>query len=151
MTKDDILDMNPGSDMDKAIGKLIGAAPEIKWYAMNKEETAYYLSFDSKSQAEGWHNNRAWSSPNSTYAEDGGHIVRKEIYRQYSADVSEAMGVAEKLSLDGWEYSLNRYNRDSARFEFCLLNIGKRIPVWSNNIPEAICKAALIATMVVES
>lgn len=150
MTRDEILAMVPGPEIDEAVGKSIGATPTVKWYAMNEGETAYYMDFERKSEAEDWHNSMVKRIPEGRYVVNGGHIVRQEIYRQYSKDISAAWDVAEKLALDGWEYSLNRYNRLSAPFEFCLLNVGKRIPVWSNKIPEAICKAALLAKEVPE-
>lgn len=145
MTRDEILAMVPGPELDEAVGKVIGATPEIVWYAMNKDETSYSMSFDSKGDAEHWHNNMMAYFSSGRYAKDGGHIVRQEIYQQYSEDISAAWTVFTHFDFQG-------------RVDFCSdewyceimtgfndAGYGIYSKGTGNTAPLAICKAALLA------
>lgn len=97
MTNDEILDMKPGAEMDEKIGKAFTVTPRIKWYAMNAAETAYYIDFESKKDAYAWHDQKTKKYPSSQYVADGGHIVRREIHKHYSTDISAAMDIVEQF------------------------------------------------------
>lgn len=150
MTRDEILAMEPGPKMDEAVGKAIGATPTVRWYCMREDEMAYFAEFDSRSEAENWHNNMVMKSPDSRYVVNGGHIVRQEIYRQYSRDISTAWGVAEKMC-KGRPYEISSSFQDECDvgIEGWLVtwgNIGGsgKEEMWAPTAPEAICKAALL-------
>ncbi|MFZ3132695.1 MAG: hypothetical protein WA125_16740 [Desulfosporosinus sp.] len=147
MTRDEIIAMVPGRELDEAIGKVIDATPKIMWYAMNKEEAAYFMDFERENAANNWHGDMMTNHSNSRYVANGGHIVRKEIYRRYSEDISAALEVAEKFDFycvdKGGDYGNSQYG---ATVEICLVD-GTYSPftVRATTIPEAICKAALLA------
>jgi len=96
MTKDEILAMKPGRELDKLIGCIIGATPSIEYWAMNKDESGVFIGFNYHDEAKRWLNDvLAHMTPNSVYR--GVHLVRKEIYLRYSEDISAAWEVVEKM------------------------------------------------------
>ncbi|MCO1599866.1 BC1872 family protein [Desulfosporosinus nitroreducens] len=138
MTKAEILAMKPGPELDELVGKLMGATPVVKWYAMNKNETAYFMDFECRRLAQDWHVKITGEYKNHRYSSDGGHIVRKEFYRQYSADISAAMEILES---SGDQFFLRK--TPSGKYAAGFLNISS----MGDTAPEAICKAALLAKM----
>ena len=142
MTRDEILAMVPGPEMDAAVGKAIGATPTVKWYAMNKEETAYCMDFERENTGNDWLRERIASFPNSRYEDY--HIVRQEIYRQYSKDISEAWDVVEKLAKEWPDFCISNYPKGlwSVMWGFD----GYGLPsIEATTAPLAICRAALLA------
>jgi hypothetical protein len=154
VNKEEILAMKPGREMDALAGKTFDLSPRIRWFAMNEEETASYMSFESQLLAESWHNEMVSKYPNGRYVDAGGHLVQREIYRRYSEDISAAWEVVEKLREIWEEVSVVS---DSKGWETFLYHSGDdKYPddVWVNaqakTAPEAICKAALLAVMEAE-
>lgn len=143
MTSDKILSVDPGPELDELIGKLMGAAPRIKYYAMNREETAYYIDFDLRSLAEEWHKDKVERFPNGSYVRDGGHIVRKEIYRRYSEDIASAWDVIKKANEKGWQVLVQIGN--DAGVEFFRYDSPYRFVELEGCTPDVICRAALMA------
>lgn len=150
MTRDEILAMVPGRELDEAVGKAIGATPEIVWYAMNGDESAYSMSFDRRDEAEHWHKNMIAEFPNGRYVSNGGHLVRQEIYRQYSRDISAAWEVFTHFGFQGrvdfcsdeWYCEIMTGFNDAGYGVYSKGN--------GSTAPEAICKAALLAKEVPE-
>lgn len=92
MTKEEILAMEPGRELDALVGKTFGFKPEIEWRAMDKEGKGYYICFDRKFEADEWDKKTKAKYPNHPYS-DGGKIVEIEIYHKYSTDISSAWTV----------------------------------------------------------
>ncbi len=145
VTRDEILAMVPGPEMDEAVGKAIGAIPVIKWYVMNREETAYAMDFDRESEAKAWLNDKMTKFSDAWQAK-GYHVVRQEIYRQYSKDISEAWTVAEKFDffqVENKGYGQKKYH---AIVDVCEEDgTYSTADAFGETAPEAICKAALLA------
>lgn len=145
-TRDEIMEMVPGPKMDEAAGKAIGAIPKIKYFAMNKDETAYYMDFERETEALDWHNSMVKRIPEGLYVVNGGHIARKEIYRQYSEDISAAWDVAEKFDffqVENKGYGQKKYH---AIVDVCEEDgTYSTAEAFGDTAPKAICKAALLA------
>lgn len=153
MTREEILAKKPGQELDEFVGKTFGFAPKIKWYAMNKDETAFYMDFDSKSFAENWHNTNITRFPDGIYRTDGGHIVRREIYKRFSEDISAAWEVVEKMrpthvyEMADFGRNAHKKQQHCAAFHPLEKPRDNERQVRAKTAPEAICKAALLAVM----
>ncbi|MNW50608.1 hypothetical protein D3C74_280640 [compost metagenome] len=144
LTRDQILAMESGCELDALIGKLvINAAPEIKWWAVNEEENVIFADCNYKSEAEEWLDELA-----AMHEDHGIKIVRKELFRNYSGSMPAAWEVEENLLLKhpgvqtryvwrlrlvtGWEDKQPAFRED-----FKLIHA----------TPEERCKAALLAVL----
>lgn len=147
MTRDEILTMVPGPEMNEAVGKAIGATPEIRWYAMNREETGYSMDFELENEANKWHDNMVRRVPDGRYTSTGGHIVRREIYPRYSEDMSTAWTVYLK-AMEGHFSQRKRFHME---LQFLTSHDGHMIAwpdvlmVLRHKMPESICKASLLS------
>lgn len=149
MTKAEIMAMEPGEKLDELIGKAFGYTPKIKWYAMDADETSYYMVFDIQSKADEWHNAKVRHSPYGRYINDGGHIVRKEIYNRFSEDISAAWELRERIHHTIGGTKIISVCDDFP--EMCEIWNGKfYIRAQALTVPEAICKAALLAAREVQ-
>lgn len=142
----DIREMGAGRELDEKVGKAIGATPRIAWYAMGKEETAYYMDFGRKSVAEGWHNDMMARFPDGRYAENGGHIVCREIYKRYSEDISAAWEIVEKMCQQyDFVIAKTQGQKPYCQFVYCPKDELKfeEYIAEADTFPVAICRAAL--------
>jgi len=144
VTSDEILSMKPGPGLDESIGKLIGATPAVKWYAMNKNETAYFMDFECRRMAQEWHAEITGKYKNHRYSSGGGHIVRKEFYRKYSTDISAAWVVRQHIHETIGGTQIISVCDDNP--ELCKIWNGKKyIEARGETVPHAICLSLLLA------
>ena len=79
-----------------------------------------------------------------------GYCIEKPFFgplRHYSEDMAAAQEVIDKLKLHNMRVQLNHYT-EKWEAEFSKLGAGFSYPVaWADTVPEAICKAALLAML----
>lgn len=148
LTREEILSKEPGEDLDALIGKeVLGIAPAVQWWAMDGEEEGIFITFHYESEANEWMVDQerrfpGWNEKNGT------HIVRKEIFRNYSGSISAAWEVEEQIaSLEKEGHYVNALcdvvgtPRDGTRT--------LAMDDWRmlHATPEQRCKAALLAVL----
>ncbi|WP_458123376.1 hypothetical protein [Paenibacillus sp. Z3-2] len=137
ITKEHILGMSPGRDLDALVGKyVIKETPEIKWYAVNKEENTICMDFNYKSEADEW-----LEFDNKHWLESEIKIVRREIYREYSKSISAAYMIVDRFN----ELDDNQLKHRFMRELIDLDRSGGFGRVHSS--PADRCKASLLAVL----
>lgn len=116
MTRDEIMNIPAGRDMDKLIAEKIMALTGIRW------STSY---------------------PTDWIYSNGEYVVGKNLgwdaLPRYSTDISAAWEVVEKLRHRGL-FQINVWHND-----MCQVNLSNCDAVVSETAPLAICRAALLA------
>lgn len=69
--------------------------------ACNKDQSAYYISFDNQFDAYEWHKNLPKNTPNHPFLKEGGSIVPWPIYRNYCKNLNLVYEVEEKIKSMG--------------------------------------------------
>lgn len=153
MSKEEILAMQPGEELNKLVAEQVFD---------KKVVIVKYLSGYSTLKDEDLPSGENYEECYATVFRDGetplyaDHIpdfaVRVDLLEDYSRDISAASQILEKLKKDwdcidlvwdvgAWDMRLENY--DNHR-EFCL---GKESGTTFEELPEAICKAALLAKL----
>lgn len=136
MTKDEILAMKPGRELDALVENMLGIENIQKWCTEDSGELEQCL-FD-------WDND----CRNCVHLEEHGTNEGCEHYQTiilpYSTDISAAWEVVAKFK--GYCYLFQYNNWIDGKWEAKLLWRGARgITGEGDTAPEAICKAALLA------
>ncbi|WP_088832700.1 hypothetical protein [Paenibacillus tyrfis] len=149
-----IRDMKPGPELDAVLGKLLDITPRTQWWAMDRDEKGIFITFDFLPDAERWMQGRLDGFP-AWVKREGCHIVRKEIYPRFSVDIGAAFEALTKLDDGKYEISISKkpyYDNvwivEISTFETDeegITHIIYRNIEESGALPEAICKAALLA------
>lgn len=157
-TVENILAMEEGPEIDTLIGETITKfLPETKFLATDASGKKIYNIFDSEEDANKWHNNLMTGFPKGHYAKNGGHIVQKKIYPDYSRHHTDIWMAIEKLKEMGL---VREYIRALFKVIYCKDALNTLDPSFFSNkdISETVfgllqatalqkCKAALIAVL----
>lgn len=152
MTRDEILKLEAGREIDALISKAIGEQPEILWAIADKDGTGFYDIRSRKVDAEIQLSNSPW------LVKLEAQVLPIEKWKPYSTDIAAAWEVIEQIRKldkhwspginwddddgDGnpmWVASFTYYGDDKNQFQ--------QNEVWSKSAPLAICRAALLAVM----
>ena len=100
MTPDEIRNLKPGPELDRAVGTSLGIAPRVEWYLLNADETAVATSdFESKQKAQEYHSRRM--SENPTWAAKY-HVGKLEIWPRFSETWAGLGLVVEEMERRGY-------------------------------------------------
>ncbi|WP_339194319.1 hypothetical protein MKY95_21160 [Paenibacillus sp. FSL P4-0176] len=139
VTKELILGMIPCRELDALVGKcVVKENPEIKWYAMNKEETVIHQDFNYQSEADEWLEFDKKHGP-----ERGLKIVRRELYSKYSEDMFDAWAVEERI------VELRLQAKYCESLKRVVVGTGEYVGMFDyiHATPAQRCKAALLAVL----
>jgi hypothetical protein len=152
LTREQIVAIQSGKDLDAIIGKIIGVKPKVTHEILNADETASAAKFDSKLEAQEYLERVLRDYPNSWLKEY--HVGTWEFWPRFSTDLSDAARLLsrtkhyEMSSLPtGAQANFTGNSKDTAYAAFDELN------VWSGNpwlLREecqslAICRAFLLS------
>jgi hypothetical protein len=145
LTREEILAMEPGEELDALIGKeILGIVPAVQWWAMDGEEEGIFITFHYESEANEWMVDQerrfpGWNEKNGT------HIVRKEIFRNYSGSISAAYEVLANEKSHQLTFSEAGFSHSDLKYRAI---VGRNQDVaYAKTAPEAICKARLLAVL----
>jgi hypothetical protein len=135
MTKEEILKMYSGRELDILIAKVMGYS--VYHYDKDHPDNCYYMlvdeHFDQVAPYEGWRSGERKTEE-----------LAWEDCPEFSSDVSLAMELVEHLRRKGFGFSLRMDNIIWA--ELYGLGLGYFTCV-GYTVPEAICKATLLASL----
>jgi hypothetical protein len=89
-------------DLDTQIGEALNLSFTWRWYAMNKEETAWYIDFGSQREADEWLNRELTRRPDGRLTREGAHIVKRKEYPLYSHNLQDAQLVVDEMGRRGF-------------------------------------------------
>jgi len=139
MTKEEILAMKPGRELDVLVAKEIFSI-EVEWD---------YAPWDINKQLPKQPYRKG--EPRTVLGPTA-HAVGNTIY-EHSTDISSAWQVVVKLDDDGWYYTIAKFgipnSPDFIRCNFTKIGIAVVYADVNNSteLPKAICKAALLAKL----
>lgn len=151
MIKEQILGMKADHNLNDLVGKTFGFAPRIEFQVMNREETAFCIGFDYKNEADEWLKDNIEKYPNGWVATEGYHVVKEEIYKNFSGDIATAWEVVEKVK--SMFFSKRRKFMETVQFITSKENLTNKDNLISFSdvfwfiTPEVICKAALLTVL----
>lgn len=150
MTPDQIRNLKPGPELDRAVGTSLGIAPRVEWYLLNADETAVATSdFESKQKAQEYHSRRM--SENPTWAAKY-HVGKLEIWPRFSETWAGLGLVVEEMEKRGFWPSMNK--KDSGVWIVYFRSPTKGSPTLGcpydtvsiqMDLKHAVCQSALLA------
>ena len=150
MTRDEIMSMEAGPEMDQMVGELIGDEPEITPVASDDGgKTACAMVDRQWGPWRSEHELRLWLEEGQ---QRGLHLGFKieacKTWPRYSTSISDAWEVVEKLPIDSQGLLIARCSVANAdEYQAAIHVQGEAVWVSGDTAPLAICRAALIATM----
>jgi hypothetical protein len=145
MTRDEILNMSAGREMDALIAeRVMGWTPWVE-----KRGEYDYVIWQRNGDKEPWFSHRGWETHKSRYSKlikyDSHYHIEVGLHKFSSGGYDEAFEVVEKMKSDGWEFYFEWKDKPWALFENdeCLLDKYAD----ADTVPLAICKAALLTTL----
>lgn len=149
LTREEILAMEPGEHLDALTGRqIMTAIPDVQWWVTDGEESGIFITFDYESEAKEWLDERIERFP-AWVKKEGAKIVRTEIFKPYSSKISAAWEVVEKMRQNKIYLDLRVWPHDYQVLPHQDEN-NKLVDRWivqKESLPEAICKAALLAVL----
>lgn len=143
MTPDEIRNLKPGPELDRAVGTSLGIAPRVEWYLLNADETAVATSdFESKQKAQEYHSRRM--SENPTWAAKY-HVGKLEIWPRFSETWAGLGLVVEEMERRGWWWDSVTTTKPSPGHVAFFWSGDRSIEVTGSDRFSATAKAALLA------
>lgn len=128
------LELTPSDEMDKMVAQRLGIQPTISWIAEERE--GYYInSFETKTEADEWHEYFVKRFPNYNYALNG-KISKLEIYPAYSQDDHSALNLLKYFNV----YSISKNHE---KITFTVKTNGIQYSFTSFSLAESISKTIL--------
>lgn len=142
----EINNLKPCFELDAVIGSdVMHIQPEWMWNVVNPEGTATCFSGDSKAECEHWLADTVQRCPDSWLKDY--HVDKWARWPRYSTDISAAWQVVEKMRKAGFNVSIWAYDSPyKVRVTIESSSHGPQFSFKADSAPEAICKAALLAT-----
>lgn len=131
MTRDEVLKMEPGNDLDILVTEKV--------FGWQKGTNKFKIS--------GWQWSGRDGKPVLDDSWDGEWVAPFRCVPKYSTDIKTAWEVVKKINERGWHVNIKTYS-DGDVVVSILSYLGRFIDdALTQSVPEAICKAALLAVL----
>ena len=149
MTRDEIMSMEAGPEMDRMIAEFMNAEPEITPIVSNDGGQSACAVASRSGPWESKRDLQLWlEEQNHRGLLVGYRIEHWHRYPDYSTSISDAWEVWEKLPMDSQGLLIARCSVANAdEYQAAIHVQGDAVWVSGDTAPLAICRAALISTM----